>query len=66
MHGEEVEKWEKLKGSFIGVSRRIVRARVDLLMNPVNGCVCVCVCVCERERERQALLWEMLVTKYGL
>ena len=24
----------------------------------------VCVCVCERER--QALLWEMLVTKYGL
>ena len=66
MHGEEVEKWEKLKGSFIGVSRRIVRARVDLLMNPVNGWVCVCVCVCERERERQALLWEMLVTKYGL
>ena len=52
MHGEEVEKWEKLKGSFIGVSRRIVRARVDLLMNPVNGCVCVCVCVCVRERER--------------
>ena len=43
MHGEEVEKWEKLKGSFIEVSRRIVRARVDLLMNPVNGCVCVCV-----------------------
>ena len=43
MHGEEVEKWEKLKGSFIEVSRRVVRARVDLLMNPVNGCVCVCV-----------------------
>ena len=60
MHGEEVEKWEKLKGSFIEVSRRIVRARVDLLMNQVNGCVCV------RERERQALLWEMLVKKYRL
>ena len=41
MHGEEVEKWEKLKGSFIEVSRRIVRARVDLLMNQVNGCMCV-------------------------
>ena len=39
MHGEEVEKWEKVKGRFIEVSRRIVRARVDLLMNPVNGCV---------------------------
>ena len=39
MHGQEVEKWEKVKGSFVEVSRRIVRARVDLLMNPVNGCV---------------------------
>ena len=47
MHGEKVEKWEKVKGSFDEVSRRIVRARVDLMMNPVNVCVCVCVCVCE-------------------
>lgn len=39
MHGQEVEKWDKVKGSLVEVSRRIVRARVDLLMNPVNGCV---------------------------
>ena len=53
MHGEEVEKWEKLKGSFTGVSRRIVRARVDLLMNQVNGCVCV------RERETSVVVGDV-------
>ena len=42
MHGEKGEKWEKVKGSFDEVSRRIVRSRVDLLMNPVSVCVCVC------------------------
>ena len=57
MHGEEVEKWEKLKGSFTGVSRRIVRARVDLLMNPVNGWVCVCVCVRERDKRCCGRCW---------
>ena len=57
MHGEKGEKWEKVKGSFDEVSRRIVRSRVDLLMNPVSVCVCVCV--------KQAL-WEMLVKRYRL
>ena len=32
------------EGELVGVSRRVLRAGVHLLMNPMDG-----VCVCERE-----------------
>lgn len=38
MHGEEVEKWEKVKEAS-SRSQEDCESRVDLLMNPVNGCV---------------------------